>query len=557
MSRSEKIFAIVFVIISLGITITVMIVDWDYLTTLGIVQVIILSFFFLLTIGTIKYIWYLFDYKTIKERVIGKLNIGILYRAAVCGIILLIVFGLFKLTIEEKPTIAKGILENFEDQLVEPKEVGDPPFIKYNLFSIDNSIDNITASITFVLSTEYRELIFEKFQSSLDTTNQINVQTIAYSYLKSFVTDKSQFLNDSLIIELKKHDLEYKDLNNTRISMFTKDDYLKMAMRLYETNNFHSAAYYFEKAGDEPIKNIKTYFYRGYAFSKINYDFQAIDSYKIFINKTTNKNHLAIAYNNLATINEKNDDEDKADSLYNKAIENNPNYIIAYNNLAYNLERKCKKNLPKAINNINIALRNNPKNVFYLNTKSLILIAQKKIKEAKVVLKKAIEINPNYLETYNNLAYLYSTRTNEDSLHKGLKFIDHALESKPNEVDYINTKGVILANLKKIQEARENYEKAYKINPVYKRTCNNIAYFLAEQNENLDRAFKLVNIALEKNQDCSFTLDTKGWIYYKKKDYVNAKKCFQKAIDNNPEIIGIEIIKSHLDSANVALKSKK
>jgi tetratricopeptide (TPR) repeat protein len=82
----------------------------------------------------------------------------------------------------------------------------------------------------------------------------------------------------------------------------------------------------------------------------------------------------------------------------------------------------------------------------------------------------------------------------------------------------------------------ESYEKALKIDPNNAYVLNNYSYYLALQNRNLSRAQELAERLNSQNADIYMYQDTYAWVYYKQKDYTNAKKWMEKAIASGGEV---------------------
>lgn len=80
-------------------------------------------------------------------------------------------------------------------------------------------------------------------------------------------------------------------------------------------------------------------------------------------------------------------------------------------------------------------------------------------------------------------------------------------------------------------EAKKYFEKAYAQIQDDALTDNNYAFLLAEMNDSLDFALKLVKIALQKDPDNPSYLDTYGWIEYKRGNYKVAKEYLLKALE--------------------------
>lgn len=80
-------------------------------------------------------------------------------------------------------------------------------------------------------------------------------------------------------------------------------------------------------------------------------------------------------------------------------------------------------------------------------------------------------------------------------------------------------------------KAVEVYEKALELNPDNENVLNNYAYYLSERDEQLERAKKMSLRAIEIVPGNAAYLDTVGWVFYKLKDFENARKYIQKSID--------------------------
>lgn len=75
------------------------------------------------------------------------------------------------------------------------------------------------------------------------------------------------------------------------------------------------------------------------------------------------------------------------------------------------------------------------------------------------------------------------------------------------------------------------YKKSLKANPDNDTVLNNYAYYLSERDKQLDDARKMAQKALSIDPQNASYLDTMGWIYYKLKDYENAKKYLMQSVN--------------------------
>jgi Flp pilus assembly protein TadD len=113
-----------------------------------------------------------------------------------------------------------------------------------------------------------------------------------------------------------------------------------------------------------------------------------------------------------------------------------------------------------------------------------------------------------------------------------------------------------------LDQARDHYQKALKIDPRFPTAANNLAYLYAEKGENLDEALTLAQGAKERVPDDPHISDTLGWVYYKKSVYGRAVTYLQEAGEkapNNAAIryhLGMAYFKNG-DKANAGKELKK
>jgi tetratricopeptide (TPR) repeat protein len=142
-----------------------------------------------------------------------------------------------------------------------------------------------------------------------------------------------------------------------------------------------------------------------------------------------------------------------------------------------------------------------------------------KLDEAEASYRRAIEVDPNQLESYGKLAQLY-TRQGRGS--EVVRTYEGALAKNPKSGEL----HLILGTLKEAQggpaidAAMQHYEKAIELNPDLAAAKNNLAFWLAEKGTDLDRALDLAQEAkaeLSKNARTNpSAADTLGWVFYKK-----------------------------------------
>ncbi len=155
-----------------------------------------------------------------------------------------------------------------------------------------------------------------------------------------------------------------------------------------------------------------------------------------------------------------------------------------------------------------------------------------KNKEAGPFLYKAVQINPQNINALSGYAFnLRQLGENE----KAIVYLKKALLIVPDDVNLLGTLGLIYNETNKMFLSDSIYESALKIDSTNALVNNNYAYSLSERGIKLERALKMVKIALQKDSLNASYLDTIGWVYFKLKKYEIAKAFIKKALKQEGE----------------------
>ena len=106
---------------------------------------------------------------------------------------------------------------------------------------------------------------------------------------------------------------------------------------------------------------------------------------------------------------------------------------------------------------------------------NLICFKKKDFSSALDFINKAIKINPNFAEAYNERGNVLN-ELKQSQL--AIKSYDQAIKLNPKYADAYYNKGLVLHELKRIESAIENYDQAIKINPNHVYSHNNKGYAL-------------------------------------------------------------------------------
>ncbi len=173
-----------------------------------------------------------------------------------------------------------------------------------------------------------------------------------------------------------------------------------------------------------------------------------------------------------------------------------------------------------------------------------IAAAARRPDEAEAAFRKAIEIEPNGLTAYANLAGLFvvSGRTAE-----AIATYERALEQSPKSGPLHLQLASLLEATERFEEAMGHYEAAIESDPELAIAKNNLAYLLAERGQNLDRALDLAQEAKAKLPDNPNAADTLGWVLYKKNVPAAAIGYLREATGGlRPEDPSLPLVRHHL-----------
>ncbi len=161
-----------------------------------------------------------------------------------------------------------------------------------------------------------------------------------------------------------------------------------------------------------------------------------------------------------------------------------------------------------------------PKDALLARMQGDVELATGGIEEAERSYRRAIDVDPNQLESYGKLASLYGHQGRGNEV---ISTYEAALAKNPTSGEL----HLVLGTLREAQggasidAAIAHYEKAIELNPELAAAKNNLAYWLAERGTDLDRALDLAQEAkavLAKNPRTNpMSADTLGWVFYKKK----------------------------------------
>ena len=112
---------------------------------------------------------------------------------------------------------------------------------------------------------------------------------------------------------------------------------------------------------------------------------------------------------------------------------------------------------------------------FLLNLNGIININLSNWGKAKISLKKAIDLDQNYVEAYNNLGIVYN---NLGEIEKAIKNFSLSIKIKKNYSNGYNNLGGVYDDLGKSEDAIKNYSKALEFDPKHAEAQKNLIHIL-------------------------------------------------------------------------------
>ena len=142
--------------------------------------------------------------------------------------------------------------------------------------------------------------------------------------------------------------------------------------------------------------------------------------------------------------------------------------------------------------------------------------------------------NPNF-EHYYELANFYK----ENELYaKSIKYYSLALDEITKDhflfPKILDRRGTSYERLGDWKKAEKDLIKSLKILPDQPHVLNYLAYTWIDKGINLDQGLKMLKKASELRKNDGYILDSLGWAYYAKKNYSEAEKYLQKAVELMP-----------------------
>lgn len=187
-----------------------------------------------------------------------------------------------------------------------------------------------------------------------------------------------------------------------------------------------------------------------------------------------------------------------------------------------------RKELDKAHARIDQVMATYPNSAPLHFLKAQVYGHEKNVNGAESELRKALELDSNYLAAYSALGSLFINTKQEDRAIAEYKRI---IDLRPDNATAYTVIGMLYDARKDYDTAADNYRKALEIDPNSLIAANNLAWLYAAHGKgNLDEAVRLAQGVVQRNPQVAGFVDTLGWVYYKKGLSGVAVEQLQKAV---------------------------
>jgi len=162
---------------------------------------------------------------------------------------------------------------------------------------------------------------------------------------------------------------------------------------------------------------------------------------------------------------------------------------------------------------VEAALEAEPDSAALVHLEGIVAMLQRRPEDAEASFRRATELDPTDLAAYQSLASLLAATGRIDET---IATYQRALETQPGSASLNMVLGSLYEAQGDTAKAMEYYDAAVQLDDSLAAAKNNLAYLLAEEGKDLDRALDLAQEAKSALPDNANAADTLGWVLYRK-----------------------------------------
>ena len=139
------------------------------------------------------------------------------------------------------------------------------------------------------------------------------------------------------------------------------------------------------------------------------------------------------------------------------------------------------------------------------------------------------------VEQYYELANFYKEN---EFYEKSIEYYSFALQNLPKDHPLVpkifDRRGTSYERLGLWEKAEQDLLESLKIIPDQPHVLNYLAYTWIDKGINLDKGLEMLNKAMNLRENDGYIIDSVGWAYYAKENYIEAGKFLQRAVELLP-----------------------
>jgi predicted Zn-dependent protease len=189
----------------------------------------------------------------------------------------------------------------------------------------------------------------------------------------------------------------------------------------------------------------------------------------------------------------------------------------------------------QALERIEAALAQHPDEAANLELQGRVLMQLGRRQEAQASIEQALTKDPEFASA---IALLGNFAALDGDLETALREFDRAAAADPLDAEFAYQAAKVSQMLGRSDDAVARLRNVIKRDPGHVAACNDLAWQLAERNQELDLALELSARASRASGNAA-TLDTLGWVQFKKGDTDAAIASFQSALALEPNASSI------------------
>ncbi|MFL5321851.1 MAG: tetratricopeptide repeat protein [Myxococcaceae bacterium] len=153
------------------------------------------------------------------------------------------------------------------------------------------------------------------------------------------------------------------------------------------------------------------------------------------------------------------------------------------------------------------------------------------VREAEAVLNRELKLHPSP-ELWDAISQTYAR---QGKVGDAIELLNRALKENPKDESLLFTLGTAYERKGDVEKSLQQMRAVLAINPDHAEALNFLGYSLADRNQDIDEAERLVTRALELKPDEGSFVDSLGWVYYRRGDYGRAVSTLERAVALMPD----------------------